>query len=173
MFQASKNIPILLAICGLLSCCSPKTYLIKKQGNEIILNGNVPKSVLDYKKKYPWFYYGYLAYQPNEVLVKKLKPIAKDLRVLVVGGSWCSDTQLELPKFYKLSTQMGIEPGQIELIMVDRKKTSFNLNVQNLQVKNVPAFLFYKDGKEQGRIIEKPDSCFEMHLIKIFNLWLN
>ncbi len=170
MLQVIKVFLISMPLLSMISCSGNKAFTLKKVGNELILNGRVPVKVLENKEKYPWFYYGFQAYKPNADLINKLKPVSKDISVLVIGGSWCSDTQLELPKFYKVAEQMGMVPEQIELLMADRKKICNSLNIKVIHVKKVPSFLFYKDGKELGRIVEKPDSSFEFHLCRIFNL---
>ena len=54
--------------------------------------------------------------------------------------------------------------------MVDEKKESNALNISVLQVTNVPTFIFFKDGKEQGRIIEKPKNTLEEDIANLLRL---
>ena len=159
-----------LALVILASCNTSKTYTLKKEGNEILLNGIVSKEVLMNKKLYPWCAWGISVYKPNPILIDSIKPLCKNVKVLMFGGTWCSDTQLELPRFYKVAELCGMQQNQMELIMVDRAKKTKNINTDILGVKNIPAFIFYRQNHEIGRIIEKPDSCTELHILRILSL---
>lgn len=150
------------------SCNSFKPYTLTRNGSDQVLNGSVQKSVLLDQLNFPWFKYEYDVYKPNVTLTDALKPKATEIRVLIFAGSWCSDTQRELPRFYKIMDQIGVPENQLGLIMLDQKKKCAYLNVDALQIENIPTFIFYKGGKEIGRVIEKPDSCLELSIQKLY-----
>ncbi len=83
-------------------------------------------------------------------------------------GTWCSDSKREVPRFYKIIKLINYDENKIELICVDRKKEVTNYDVSNYDIKYVPTFIFLKDEKEIGRIIESPKQKLEEDLLEIF-----
>ena len=160
----------LLSVLVISACSTHKSYTSHKSNGTMVLNGRVSKSNLAGNSHFIWFDEGYKAYKPNPELVNQLKPLNEDLKILVVAATWCGDTQRELPHFFKLTDAIGMPSKNIELIMVDEKKESNALNISVLQVTNVPTFIFFKDGKEQGRIIEKPKNTLEEDIANLLRL---
>ncbi len=156
---------ILLIAIILISSCG-----IFKNNYSKILNGRASQATFTKSKQFAWFDSEYNAYKVNTELVNQLKPLKNDLKVLIVAGSWCGDTQRELPRFFKIANEVGVPNQNIELIMVDESKVSSAINVSVLQVTNIPTFIFFKDGKEQGRIIEKPKNTLEEDLCNLLHL---
>jgi thiol-disulfide isomerase/thioredoxin len=142
---------------------------IFKNKTTMILNGRATQEILT-NKHYAWFTEEYNSYKANKELINQLKPLKEDLKVLIVAGTWCGDTQRELPRFFKIANQIGIPAENIEMIMVNEKKQSAAFNISVIQVTNIPTFIFFKDGKEQGRIIEKPKTTIEEDLCNLLNL---
>ncbi len=88
-------------------------YSLTKIGSDQILNGSVQKEVLLNTQLFPWFNYEYKVYKPDTSILADLKLKSKDIHALVFAGSWCSDTQRELPRFYKIMDLAGVNPQQI------------------------------------------------------------
>jgi thiol-disulfide isomerase/thioredoxin len=135
-----------------------------------IMNGSVSESDLKNNKNIDWFKSVYANYTPNKEVINQLKPLHKDLKVLIIAGAWCGDTQRELPRFFKLANEIGMPDKNIATIMVDESKETKAFNVSVLEVKNIPTFIFFKDGKEVGRIIEKPKVSLESDLAELLKL---
>jgi thiol-disulfide isomerase/thioredoxin len=167
--KIALSLTILLGIVGNNACNMPKTYTLTQMGSDQILNGSVQKSVLNNAKLFPWFNYEYKTYQPNSKLLETLRSEKDSIHALVFAGSWCSDTQRELPRFYKIMDLLEVPSSHIELIMLDQNKKCSFINVEPLQIKYIPAFLFFKNGKEIGRIIEKPDSSLEYQVLQLYS----
>ena len=55
----------------------------------------------------------------------------------------------------------------LEFIGVDRLKKTHDYSIKELKIKRVPTFIFYKEGKEIGRIIESPNETLEKDFLKI------
>jgi len=82
-------------------------------------------------------------------------------------GTWCGDSKRETPHFYKILDQTGFNINNLQLITVNRnKKTPDNLQ-EGFDVKRVPTFIFYKDGKEIGRYVEYARESLEKDILKI------
>ncbi len=153
----------------LSSCSSSEKFTLKKEGSDIILNGPVEKSYLNNSKLFPWFYYGYKAYQPKDSILNLLKPEVSKLGFLIFAGSWCGDTQKEIPAFYKVADLIGVKDNQIQLIMVDRNKQTHFIKTSVLGIKPVPCIIIYKDSVEIGRFIESSKLSMEEDLYQIIN----
>ena len=82
-------------------------------------------------------------------------------------GTWCGDSKRETPHFYKILEQTDFNLNNLELITVDvSKKTPDNLQ-KGFDIKRVPTFIFYRDGKEIGRYVEYARESLEKDMLKI------
>jgi thiol-disulfide isomerase/thioredoxin len=114
---------------------------------------------------------GYNSYVPDQEVIKKLKKEKKNVQVVVVMGSWCDDSKTQVPHFYKIMDQAGIKDSDIQLLSVDQEKKGGDVDVSSYDIQRVPTFIFYKDGREMGRIVESPStSALEKDLLLIFSL---
>ncbi len=82
-------------------------------------------------------------------------------------GTWCSDSQREVPRFYKILTDAGYNDKRVKIIAVDKSKEAIVVDIKNLDIEKVPTFIIYKDDIEVGRIIETPKKSLEKDLWKI------
>ncbi|HOB27785.1 MAG TPA: thioredoxin family protein [Bacteroidales bacterium] len=119
--------------------------------------------------EYYKFYFD--SYNPDTSIIKKIKPLLKDISITIVMGSWCGDSQEQVPKFYKIISLLNFDENKIQLIAVDRKKHAreYDALVQSLNIELIPTFIFYKNGKEIGRIIETPKETLEADILEILN----
>ena len=82
-------------------------------------------------------------------------------------GTWCKDSQREVPRFYKIFDQLSLDPGAMRLIMLDRDKKSGRNIEDGKDVDHVPTFIFLKNGTEIGRIVESPIESLEEDIFNI------
>lgn len=99
----------------------------------------------------------YLDYEPDSSMIDTLKSkVDKNLRIDVYLAFWCGDSKRNVPLFLKIIDQVGKEV-RVHYFSVDRKPSrDIKYFVDKLKVERVPTFIFYRDGKEIGRIIENP-----------------
>lgn len=118
-----------------------------------------------------WFKKNYEAYEPKIATLQSLKKKQKEVQVLAFMGTWCGDSKREVPKFYKVAQQIGIEEDQIKMVNVyrdlKRYKRSPSGEEKGLNIHRVPTFIFYKAGKEIGRIVESPMTDMETDMTQI------
>jgi thiol-disulfide isomerase/thioredoxin len=115
-----------------------------------------------------WFDSNYQKYQPDIAVLQSLPKINEAIKVIIVGGTWCSDTRQYLPAFYKVLDVWKPEHLAVELIFVDRTKKLKEKDFKKLHITNVPTFIFYNaKGKEMGRIIETPKVDIENDLSQL------
>jgi len=99
-------------------------------------------------------------YQAFSISEQELEVIAQwpsNLKVDVFFGTWCHDSEREVPKLLKLlKANKHITPT---LIALDFQKQDPEQSAKKHQVKYTPTIIIYKDSgkkEELGRIIERP-----------------
>lgn len=111
----------------------------------------------------------YANYTPDTSAIRSIRNIfnSKKLSITIVMGSWCGDSQEQVPRFYKILDAAGIADTSITLYCVDRSKKCDQGETNNLNITLVPTFIFYKDNIEIGRITETPVVSLEKDLLSI------
>jgi hypothetical protein len=113
----------------------------------------------------------YMNYRVDESFLETLKAkIGGNLKIDVYLGTWCSDSRNNVPKFIKIIEAVDKDNLPVNYYNVKRKPSKdVKYYVEDLKVERVPTFIFYRDGKEIGRIIENPkNSLIEDFLEIIF-----
>ncbi|PKH49986.1 hypothetical protein CXF68_04390 [Tenacibaculum sp. Bg11-29] len=166
------TITILLFLISNLVVGQDINKTTKSSKGKLMLLGKTDKKAFDIQG-FTWFHKNYEAYITNDKIVNKLKTSLKNYSIKAFYGSWCGDSKRELPKFYKVIDQANFDKDQLEMIAVDRKpeayKASPNGEEKGLNIHRVPTFIFYKNNKEVGRIVEYPKQDFERDLLTITN----
>lgn len=98
-----------------------------------------------------WFDRNYSNYTPNAEVAEALKTALKDVEIRAYMGTWCGDSRREVPKFYKIMDAIGF--ANFDMIAVNRAKEANGL-AKDYQIKYVPTFILFKNGKEIGRFVE-------------------
>jgi thiol-disulfide isomerase/thioredoxin len=126
------------------------------------------RKALSDKNTFPWFDKKYNSYHPDEEKVKALKALSGHISALAFGGSWCSDTHEQLPKFYKVMEMAGVAEDNIKLVGVDHQKKSADGLTAVYHIELVPTFILLYDGKEIGRIVESFDKNAETDILAMY-----
>jgi thiol-disulfide isomerase/thioredoxin len=161
---------VVIVFIILTGCKSPQSFHLKGSGSSQIIIGSANKLTLQTHQNTNWFEPNYLAYKPDSSTLVALKKHLPQTQVLIFAGTWCSDTQRELPQFYKVADALGLNPNQIELQFLDENKKGFYLNESVFKVSAVPTFIFMREGKEIGRIIEMTTQPFEKEWLGLYQL---
>lgn len=110
-------------------------------------------------------------YEPDPTIVSMMAPMITDEdRIEVFLGTWCRDSQREIPRFYKIVDMLkeqGVEIP-IEYVAVDRSKTEPRELTNGRGIELVPTIIVTRGGEEIGRIVEAPASLLEDDLLAIF-----
>ena len=93
----------------------------------------------------------YDAYEVTAVIDE----LPADLEVKILFGTWCHDSEREVPRMLKLLAASGVKEENISLISLDIRKEEPEGRAQALGVKYTPTFIFFSSGRELGRIIEQ------------------
>lgn len=111
----------------------------------------------------------YNAYVPKAEIIGQLGQKETGYRIVIVMGSWCGDSQEQVPRFLKILDAIGYSENYLTLICVDRKKQCDEGGdlVHQLVIEKVPTIIVFRGDKEAGRIIETPTLSLEEDLLKI------
>ncbi len=115
------------------------------------------------------FFNEYRDYQPNDSIIQKLRTIEMPDSILIVLATWCHDSKVQVPRFARVLNDVSYPEDRLRYISVDLKKQAGSKDISNLNIERVPTFIFYKNGQEFGRIIEKPVVRLESDFYTILN----
>lgn len=165
-----KKILLIIVLFGFIVGYSqePNKVIVDPQLKKKVLIGKCDREGLKSDVFKEHFNEGYASYQPDEKTIKQLKRLKKGIQVVVVMASWCHDSKEQVPRFYKILDEIKFNGQHIELIAVDRAKTGGDFDVTSLDINRVPTFIFYKGGRELGRIVESPSGSLEKDMLLIF-----
>ena len=117
-----------------------------------------------------WYRKEYEKYEPNEGITQKIAGTNVDnVSILIVLGSWCGDSQREVPRFIKMLDQCGLAKINVTYLGVDLSKQSPVGDYDKLEIKKVPTFIVYRNKVEVGRIIEYPSTSLEQDMLEILS----
>ena len=114
-----------------------------------------------------WYNSEYVGYQPDEFIIGQIKELIDSIDIQIFMGTWCSDSRREVPRFLKIIDLIEPDQNNLQIINVDRKKTSPSHEEKNKNIKFVPTFIINGNGNEIGRIIEFPIITLESDLLSI------
>ena len=90
-----------------------------------------------------------------------------DLEVKILFGTWCHDSEREVPRMLKLLAASGVKEENISLISLDIRKEEPEGRAKALGVRFTPTFVFLSDGQELGRIVERPTTSLLDDMVAI------
>lgn len=114
-----------------------------------------------------WWNSTYKFYAVDSVTADKIKDDFQEVDITIVMGTWCSDSQYEIPNFYKILDYLKYPSEKVRLINVDRNKKGKGNEVDSLDIELVPTIIFYIYGKELGRVVESPEESLEKDMLGI------
>ncbi|MFD0862674.1 thioredoxin family protein [Sungkyunkwania multivorans] len=114
-----------------------------------------------------WFNDNYELHPLDETTASALSEFLKDVEIKVFMGTWCSDSQMQVPAFFKIMDKVGFDESKLTLIAMTEDKTTIANFEEGLNITNVPTFIFYKDGEELNRIVEAPIETLEKDMLAI------
>jgi thiol-disulfide isomerase/thioredoxin len=125
----------------------------ENEGEKMLL-GKV--SYTDFKNDslFPWMSENFKAYTPDSITLIELKKELTGVYIKAFMGTWCEDSQREVPHFYKILKSIGINEERIEMVAVSHDKDTPQGYEKEFDIAYVPTFIFYKQEQEIGRFVE-------------------
>lgn len=166
-----KKILIILMVAFFSVC------VFSQEINRIIIDPNIEKEILygycdraglasgQFKD---WFEPEYQSYMVNDsILFMTDLDLLFSCNIIVVLGTWCSDSQREVPRLFKIIDYVHFPEYNLKMICIDRKKNADETEVQDLKIELVPTIIFFQGSNEIGRIIESPSESLEADIVRI------
>ncbi|WP_157600682.1 thioredoxin family protein [Rufibacter sp. DG15C] len=139
----------------------------KSPTGETILIGPTTRVAFDQAPHSAWFHPGYQRYTPNAKIMEELTPLLETVTFKAYMGSWCIDSQRDVPRFFKVLDMGRVPLTKLEMVSLREDKSTWTGEEKQLNISAVPTFIVYKDGKELGRIVEVAYPTIEMQLLNI------
>jgi thiol-disulfide isomerase/thioredoxin len=150
----------LILISLLLFFSTASAQQINQENGPSFLIGQINIEGLSSKSYQSWYSNNHKAYQVDKEIIASIKAKLAKHQILLFMGTWCGDSKREVPRFIKILEAADFLMEHLKTLALDRRiekyKTSPNAEEWALQIKRVPTFIFYKNGKETNRIIESP-----------------
>ncbi len=167
------KIPFFLVVfvLGGLMCIAQGSYQeVPSKDGGIDLVGHISPKQIAAPPFDEWYKVFYDYHELDTTLIRDLAVLTK-YQILVFMGTWCSDSQREIPALLKILEHAEFPKEQLKIVGVYDKgplyKTSPNGEHWGLQIKMVPTIIFLKNGKEVNRIVESPVETLEKDMAKI------
>jgi hypothetical protein len=135
---------------------------------EEILYGNCDRQGLTSGQFNSWFEPEYQSYMVNDSIIFGINlDLLFSCNITVVMGTWCSDSQREVPRLYKILDYVNFPENNLTMICIDRRKNADRTVVQDLNIELVPTIIFFNGDEEIGRIVEAPEESLEADMVRI------
>lgn len=145
---------LFFASCSSSKLSAGKDYITVPDNRSKILSGKINRSLIENDTSFAWFRENIQYGEADASAVAAIKKNAQKFKLVVVAGTWCSDSWNLLPKFYRLIAAADYPESNVLLIGVDRKKMAYKNMHAPYQIVNTPTFIVMQNGKEVGRVVE-------------------
>lgn len=165
MKKITITITLVLSLINLIA--QSDSSHIKDDANLDLIVGKCERIELQKDELGNYFFEEYRNYETNRELLENIKNKIFNCSITIVLGTWCHDSQEQVPSFIKILDNVDYNTNYLEVICVDKEKTAGDYDIYALNIERVPTFIFYKNDKEKGRIIETPSNTLEIDIYNI------
>ncbi|MGD0231114.1 MAG: thioredoxin family protein [Syntrophorhabdales bacterium] len=106
-------------------------------------------------------------FTPDAVAVKRIGEIGWKLKIVMFLGTWCRDSVREAPKLLKMLEVANNPNISLDLYAVNTSMEDGAGLAKTYEIRAVPTIIFFRDGRELGRIKESPATTMENDFLKI------
>ncbi len=142
--------------------------LIDDNGDPIIV-GVQKRATLESDPYKKWFDIGYKEHTLDTITVHTIKDDLAAANITVFMGTWCEDSQREVPAFYKVLDLAGIDASTVKIITISEGKDAPEDLIKENDIQYVPTIIFENNGSELGRIVEYSIVRMERAMAKILS----
>ena len=151
-----NNILYLCFIFGFVACTTPFQSF-----------GEFSRDQLENSTHNSWFVENYNAHPLNKAFVSQIDSLFDDIEVTIYMGTWCEDSQREVPGFFKIIDALEANDQVQPIVGLNEDKVSHDGSAEQAGVTNVHTFIFSKGGEEINRIVEFPIISLEQDILDI------
>ena len=163
---------LVLSISLIMNSCAGPSYSVSKDaetGKHIIVG---ELSWNQWKSSAGWDSYIDDEYIPTPAITEFIAgEYAKgNLEFIIVGASWCHDSEVGMPEIIEILRSAKVPFEEIIIYGVDKNKVEPSGYAKSVNIEKVPTLIIIRNGKEIGRIIEKPTKSWEKDIYNILNV---
>jgi hypothetical protein len=149
--------------------CAQHSYRISKDAHtgSLIFKGPLSINALREEPSFDWMRDGMKAYKPDADAVAYLWKNLPNYHLVVLLGTWCSDSHELIPKLATVLEQAEFPMQQLSAWGVDRRMSSGGRERSKFHLKKVPTIIVFKGNHELGRIVESVHASIETDLANI------
>lgn len=140
----------------------------EEEGSKMIL-GKTTCKALQSELFNEWYVESHNNHALDTNTLSKIEPLLKDVRIKVFMGTWCEDSQREVPALYKILDHINYDYKNLELFAVSRDKDTPEGYEKGFNIEYVPTIIFIKNGNELGRIVEYTQESLEKDMYAILS----
>lgn len=131
-----------------------------------VLVGKQDISALKTPPHAKWFMENY-KYKANQQKLGPLKTALEGKKLTIFLGTWCSDSQQQVPALLSILDAIKYDDSNITLITMSENKDTPEGLEDGLNILYVPTIIVYNNDVEMGRIVEFPVESLEADLLAI------
>lgn len=121
-----------------------------------------------------WFQKNYADYTVDTATCVFIRPLLQHKRFTIFMGTWCGDSQREIPRLLKMLDCCGVPEERVDLVMVSNAADSYKQSPQHEEkgqnIVRVPTIIVQEHKTEMGRIVEYPVVSLEKDLLRILKM---
>lgn len=136
----------------------------EEEGTKMLV-GKIKVSDL-FTERFAWFEKEFDTYTPDEEVTAKLEEALKGKEIIVFMGTWCEDSQREVPRLTKILMKINHLTGP-QIVAVNRDKEVSQKWQAFGEIAYVPTIIIVEKGTELGRVVESTQETLEKDLLKI------
>jgi thiol-disulfide isomerase/thioredoxin len=133
----------------------------------LVYKGEFSFDDLKKESEFIWLAAGAKSYKPDTASVAFLKQHLGKFNIVVLMGTWCDDSHLQIPRLYKTLEAVSFPANQCKVYGVDREKQTLGIESKLYQLFKVPTIIVFKGQQEIGRIVETPTKSIEADIVAI------
>lgn len=134
----------------------------------------------DFPRLLPGWDVEFEVYEPGAEDIVTLAQVEEDISIICVLGTWCGDSEREVPRFWKILEDADNPHLELTMFSVGRSSDEQALAIldnigfdeplrETYGVQLVPTFIFMSGETELGRIIETPEGTLEQDAAQILS----
>lgn len=157
----------------LFTACQPETLnekIISSEGEEILVGRLTPEAFND-EPFNEWYSYYFEFQETDTEILDEIAAELKKVEIKVFLGTWCSDSQEQIPGLIRMLKYIGYTMENLTLIGLEKAENGALVSPGQIEkgfnITHVPTYIFYRDSQEIGRIVEYPEVSLEMDMKKI------
>jgi thiol-disulfide isomerase/thioredoxin len=154
--------------------CAPPGWGAPEEKEDPKLLGQCTAEQLGEEPFSAWFKAGYSDYTPNPEVVKQLRAVDREgVEITVFFGTWCGDSQREVPRLLKLLDELEFPSADRTLVAIDAEPEAYKVSPsgeeKGMEVYRVPTIVISRGDQEVARIVEYPVLSLERDLLAILS----